>query len=123
MSTEHQTTDSSTAIESLRLQFSEDPCRTPHEKETALHVEGDGTQFSVTSFKKVVYAKLLRRPEFSVKRLHVLNDAGAERTVNSLEEAAANPSLIVIGVVGRLPVGAVNIGTARNSNSHADLVK
>lgn len=122
MSTESQTTDSRTAIESLRAQFSEDPCREPHEKETALHLEGDGTHFSVTSFKKVVYAKLLRRPEFSVKCLIVLDD-GRERTVDSLDEAAADPTLTVIGVVGRLPVGAMSIGTPRNSNSHADLVK
>lgn len=122
MSTETHNTESRNAIESLRAQFSEDPRREPHEKETGLHVEGDGTHFSVTSLKKVVYTKLLQRPEFSVTHLHVLDDYGQERTVDSLDEAAEQ-SLTVIGVTGRLPVGAVNIGTPRNSNSHADLVK
>jgi hypothetical protein len=122
MSTEIHNTESRTTIETLRTQFSEDPRREPHEKETALHLEGNGTHFSVTSFKKVVYAKLLQHSEFSVTRLNVLDDGGRERTVNSLDEAAEQ-SLIIIGVTGRLPVGTVNIGTSRNSNSHADLVK
>ena len=123
MSVDNPNYESSNAIESLRAQFSEDPAREPHEKETALHVDGDGNHFSVTSFKRVVYEKLLRRPEFSVKRLHVIDPDGTERTVDTPEEAAADPSLTVIGVTGRLPVGAVTIGSGRNGNSHADLVK
>ena len=122
MSIESTTSESRNAIESLRAQFSEDPRREPHEKETALHAEGDGTHFLVTSFKKVIYAKLLRHPEFSMTRLHVVDDDGRERIVNTLQ-GASKQSLTIIGVTGRLPVGAVNIGTPRNSNSHADLVK
>lgn len=106
----------------VREQFAEDPRREPHEKETSLHLEGDGTHLSVISFKKVVYTKLVQRPEFSVKHLHVLDDNGREHTVDSLDEAAER-SLTIIGVTGRLPVGAVNIGIPRNSNSHADIVK
>lgn len=121
MSAKNLTSESHNTIETLRAQCSEDPRREPHEKETALHVEGDGTHFSVTSFKKVVYAKLLRRPEFSVTRLHVLDDDGREQTVDCLDKAAKR-SLTIIGVTGRVPVGAVNIGTPRNSNSHAELV-
>jgi hypothetical protein len=122
MSIEANTTESRNAIESFRQHFSEDPNREPHEKETGLHVEGDSDHFTITSFKKVIYTKLLRQSEFSVKRLHVIDD-GQERTVNSLDDAAADPSLTIIGVVGQLPVGAVNIGTPRNSNSHAEVVK
>lgn len=102
--------------------FSEDPNREPHEKETALHLEGDDSHFTVTSFKRVVVAKLLRRPEFDVKYIHILDSEGREFTVESLAEAA-NSSLQIIGVVGRLPVGSVNIGKPRNGNSHAELVK
>jgi hypothetical protein len=123
MSTESRSTDSRTIVESLRTQISEDPRREPHEKETAFHLEGDGTHLSITSFKKVVYMKLLWRSEFSVKRLHVLDDESRERTVDSLNEVIADSSLTIIGVVGRLPVGAMSIGSPRNSNSHADLVK
>jgi len=115
--------DSDSNVEQSHLSFSEDPRREPCEKEIALHAGGDDTHFSVTSFKKAVYTKLLRRPEFRVDNVSVLDDDGRERTVDSLEEAAADPTHTVIGVVGRLPVGAVNIGTPRNSNSHADLVK
>jgi hypothetical protein len=107
----------------LDEQTAEDPHREPHEKETAFHVEGDSTHFSITSFKQVVFTKLLKRPAFSVTRLYVLNEDGREDTVDSLNEVADTPSLTVIGVAGRLPVGAMNIGTPRNSNSHADLVK
>ena len=122
MKLENHNSESRNAIESLRPQFSEDPNRKPDEKETGLHVEGNSDHFSITSFKKVIYTKLLRQPEFSVKRLHVIED-GRERTVDTLGEAAADPTLIIIGVTGQLPVGAVNIGTPRNSNSHADIVK
>jgi hypothetical protein len=118
-----ETDQSNTSIESLEEQFAEDPTREPHEKETAFHLVGDETHFSVTSFKKVVYDKLLRRPEFSVKHIHILDDDGQRRTVDSFNELPDDPTLTIIGVEGRLPVGAMNIGTPRNSNSHADLVR
>lgn len=121
MKLENHNSESRNVIESLRSQFSEDPNREPHEKETGLHVEGDSDHFTITSFKKVVYTKLLRQSEFSVKRLHAIDD-GWERTVESLDDAA-DPSLVIIGVTGQLPVGSVNIGTPRKSNSHADVVK
>ncbi|MDS0221408.1 hypothetical protein NDI54_08610 [Haloarcula sp. S1AR25-5A] len=122
MSVENYNPKSCKAVESISTQFSEDPQREPHEKETGFHVEGDGAYFSVTSFKKVVYSKLLQRPEFSVKCLHVLDGDGRQGTVDCLSEAAEE-NLTIIGVTGQLPVGALNIGTPRNSNSHADLVK
>lgn len=120
MSIEANTTESRNVT--LRPQFSEDPNREPHEKETGLHVEGDSDYFTITSFKKGIYTKLLRQSEFGVKRLHVIDD-GQDRTVNSLDEAAADSSLVIIGVTGQLPVGSVNIGTPRKSNSHAEVVK
>lgn len=119
MNTDTTTTESRIAIRTL---CTEDPAREPHEKETAIHTDGDGDYADVTSFKKVVFQKLLQRPEFDVERLHVLNDDGRENTVDSLDEAAER-SLTIIGVTGRIPVGAVTIGAPRNSNSHADLVK
>lgn len=112
-----------TTIEALRMQLAEDPHREPHEKETALHLEGDGTHFSVTSFKKVVYGKLLQRPEFDVKAIHLLDTEGREHTASTLGDAASHPESRIIGVTGNLPVGSINIGTPRRSNSHAHLVK
>jgi hypothetical protein len=123
MSTETHNTESRNLIESLRGQFSEDPCREPHEKETAIHLEGDATHATVTSFKQVIYAKWLQHPEFEIKRLNVQDEEGRERTVQSLEEVRENPALTVIGASGTLPVGCLSIGAARNSDSHAEIVK
>lgn len=117
-----QNSNSSIDFESLRTQFAEDPIREPHEKETALHLEGDATRFTITTFRRTVYEKLLRRPSFEVSHLHVRDDEGQEQTVPSLK-GIAGTSLTVIGVVGSIPVGAVNIGTPRDSNSHARIVK
>jgi hypothetical protein len=116
-----QNLKSRSTSQSSDAQFSEDPHREPHEKETGLHVEGGDTHFSVTSFKKVVYAKLLRHSGFSVTNLHVLDDNKREYTMDCPDKAAEH-SLTVIGVTGKVPVG-VSIGSPRNSNSHANLVK
>lgn len=107
----------------IDTRLGEDPRREPHEKELAIHLEGDGTHFSVTSFKRSVYGKLLQRPEFDAEHIHVVDSDGRERSVASLDEVAADPSLTVIGVVGQLPVGAMSIGVSRKSNSHAEIVK
>ena len=107
----------------LDNQLAEDPFREPHEKETGLHLEGDGTHFSVTSFRRVVYEKLLQRPEFNVTTLHVLDASGREYTVQGPDEVAGHQDLTIIGVQGRLPVGCLTVGTPRNSNSHAGIVK
>ena len=123
MSSKRRTTDSRTTIESLRGQFSEDPAREPHEKETALHLEGDATRATVTSFKQVVYVKWLQHPQFELERLNVRDEEGRERTVQSLDEVRENPALTVIGASGTFPVGCLSIGTARNSDSHAEIVK
>lgn len=101
----------------------EDPLREPFEKETGLHSPGDSDYFEVTSFKKVMYEKLIEHPDFRLKWLQVLDGAGQELTLNSYEDAAANPEYTIIGVVGEIPVGAVSIGVSRNSNSHAEVVK
>ena len=111
--------NTATSIDST--QFAEDPRREPHEKETTLSLDGDESHFEVTSFRRVVFSKLLQRPTFDVTRLHVLDADGQADTADRLDKVGE--SATVIGVTGRLPVGAVNIGTPRNSNSHADIVK
>lgn len=117
------TTDSRPAIHSVRRQFSEDPARNPPEKETAIHLEGDASRATVTSFKQVVYAKWLQHPDFELKRLNIRDEEGRERTAQSLEEVRENPALTVIGASGTLPVGCLSIGAARNSDSHSEIVK
>jgi hypothetical protein len=107
----------------IRNQLIEDPFRQPHEKESVFALAGDDTHFEVTSFKKVVYGKLIQRPEFDLKWLNVRDADGRETTVSSYKEVAEQPKLQVIGVVGRIPVGAFTVGSPRNSNSHAKVVK
>lgn len=121
MSTENQPPESRNDAKALRAQCSEDPRRDPHEKETGLHAAGDDTRFFISSFKRVIYEKLLKHPDFSLTRLHVVDNDGQERTVDSLDEVT--PSLTITGVAGHVPVGAVTIGTPRTSNSHAEIVK
>lgn len=104
-------------------QLSEDPRRGPAEKELALHGGGDDSRMEITSFKKVVYKKLLRNPEFELKRLIAVDEGGNETTVNSLGELTENPGLTAIGVVGTIPVGCVSIGVRRRSDSYAQVVK
>jgi hypothetical protein len=103
------------------IQFAEDPRRKPHEKETTFTLVGDGSHVEVESFKKSVFVKLHRRPEFEVKRVNILDDDGREHTVENLDEA--DSSSTVIGIQGLLPVGAITVGTPRNTDSHAKIVK
>jgi hypothetical protein len=121
MKSDTNASDSSTDSSS-RVRCAEDPRRERHEKETALHLEGDSTRFSVTSFKRVIYKKLLQRPNFHIKHLHVLDDDGEEHTVDCFDEAVER-SLTTIGVTGQIPVGSIHIGVPRNTNSPARIVK
>ncbi len=120
---ENNDAKSCNAIESLRPQFCEDPRREPHEKETAIHLEGDASRASVTSFKKVTYMKILQHSDFDLQRLNILDETGRERTVQSLDEIIDSPTLKIIGASGTIPVGCVSIGSGRNSDSHALIVK
>lgn len=106
----------------LNNRCSEDPYRLPHEKETGFHLEGDADHIRVSSFKKVVYSKLLRRSDFEVCHITIRDVDGRESTVDSLTEALSDPMIQIIGVSGKLPVGALKIGKARKSDSHARIV-
>lgn len=123
MSSRSSQTQSCNSIESLREQLSEDPNREPCEKETAIHLEGDADRLTVTSFKRVVFEKWLRHPQFELEHVNVRDEDGQERTVESLEKVRGNPALTIIGASGTLPVACLSIGAARNSNSHSDIVK
>lgn len=118
---ERQICADNTRIE-LENQCKEDPRRSPIEKETAFHLVGDGEHFEVTSFRKVVFTKLLQRPAFEIRSLDVMDSDQNRKTVESLNKVASDPSLKIIGVVGRLPVGAITVGNPRTTNSHADVV-
>ena len=107
----------------IQNQLAEDPYREPHEKESVFSLSGDGTHLEVTSFKKVIYGKIIKRPEFEPTWFNAIDSTDRETTVDSYEEVLERPDLRVIGVVGRIPVGAFSIGVPRNSNSQAKVVK
>jgi hypothetical protein len=109
-------------IESLSPIYAEDPRREPHEKETSLNVTGEGARFVITSFKRVVYEKLVQHPEFALEHVHVRGTDGQEKRLESLSKAIEQ-QLKIIGVDGEIPVGAISIGSCRNDNTHSDIVK
>lgn len=111
------------AAQSLPNPLTTDTSRKPYEQETALHLAGDALRYNITSFKRVVFAKLLERPAFCVKRLHLINSDGNEYTVDSIEEAQTTPNHSVVGVEGWMPVGSLSIGAKRTSDSQANIVK
>lgn len=102
--------------------LAEDPRRKPHEKETGFHMEGDSNRVSTTSFKKVIFADLLKHPKFVIESLTVIDSEKNESTATLLE-FLENPDLTIIGVDGTLPVGNMSIGAGRASDSHAEVVK
>ncbi len=111
------------AAQSLPNPLTGDPDRDQHEKETGIQLEGDREALEITSYKKVVYEKLLQHPAFTVKHRHVRTENRQQKTVKPGQEVGADPSLTIVGVTGQLSVGALSIKTPRNSNSHAKIVK
>lgn len=107
----------------LPNQFAEDPRLEPLEKQTALHLEGDSTHFEISSSRKVVFAKLFQRPHFEAKWFNVVDDDNNRQTIVDRDKVAADPSLTIVGITGKLPVGAVTVGTPRQNNSQANIVK
>jgi hypothetical protein len=103
------------------VKFAEDPRREPHEKETAIHIMGDGEEFTISSYKSVVYANVIQRKESEIDWITIRED-GSEDTVYDLDEAIDREATI-IGAGASLPVGALTIGEPRNNNSHSRIVK
>jgi hypothetical protein len=110
------------STDSRDVEFAEDSTRKSPEKETGIHLVGDETHLSITSYKRVVFEKLLQHPQFIVKSLHLLIE-GEKQTVGSVESIETQKPITIIGAEGILPVGTLSIGAARQSNSHAEIVK
>lgn len=84
-----------------------DPTADPRENETALHFTAGDRRFWVSSYEPTVVAGLLAHPDFQIGHLVVMEADGRE---------------CVVGVVGKLPVGALSLGQARQSDSHELIV-
>lgn len=80
-----------------------DPTADPHENETALHFTTGDRRLWISSYEPTVVAGLLAHPNFQIGHLVLMKANGRE---------------CVVGVVGKLPVGALSLGRARKSDSH-----
>ncbi len=84
-----------------------DPTADPRENETALHFAAGDRRLWISSYEPTVVSGLLAHPDFQVEQLVLMSVNGRE---------------CVVGVVGRLPVGALSLGRARESDSHELIV-
>lgn len=123
MNDEDRDTERRIALKSLQMQIGEDPLRQPMEKETIISIEGDADRATITSFKRVVYEKCLQHPKFELKWVNVIDKNARIYTTPCLDVVRKNPYAVIIGITGTIPVGCLSIGAARNSNSHAEIVK
>jgi len=85
-----------------------DPTADPKENETALHFSAGDRYLWISSYEPVIVSRLLGHPDFRIGHLVLMNTNGRE---------------CVVGVVGKLPIGALSIGRARPSDSHELIVK
>jgi hypothetical protein len=84
-----------------------DPTADPKENETALHFSAGDRYLWISSYEPVIVSKLLGHPDFRIGHLVLMNTNGRE---------------CVVGVVGKLPIGALSIGQRRASDSHEFIV-
>lgn len=84
-----------------------DPTVDPRENETALHFTAGDRRLWISSYEPTVVSGLLAHPDFQVEHVIFMQANGRE---------------CVVGVVGKLPVGALSIGRARKSDSHELIV-
>lgn len=84
-----------------------DPTADPRENETALHFTAGDRRVWVSSYEPTVISGLLAHPDFQIEHLIFMQ---------------ANRRECVVGVAGKLPVGTLSIGQARQSDSHELIV-
>lgn len=85
-----------------------DPTADPRENETALHFTSGDRRLWISSYEPTVIAGLLAHPDFQIEHLIFMQANGRES---------------VVGVIGKLPVGALSIGRTRQSDSHELIIK
>jgi hypothetical protein len=83
-----------------------DPTVDPRENETALYFSMTDRRLWVSSYEPAIIEGLLAHRDFKIEQLILMRIDGKDS---------------VVGVIGRLPIGALSIGRARTSDGH-DLV-
>ncbi|OGF52869.1 MAG: hypothetical protein A2Z21_04210 [Candidatus Fraserbacteria bacterium RBG_16_55_9] len=84
-----------------------DPTIPPKENETGIHFMGRDRHAWISSYEPAIVANLLQHKHFKVEQLVTM-------VVNGCE--------CVVGVVGRVPIGALRIGQPRDSDRHELIV-
>jgi len=84
-----------------------DPTTHPKENETGIHFTGGDRHAWISSYEPPVVAGLLQLKHFKVEQLVTMMIDGSE---------------CVVGVVGRVPIGALRIGKPRDSARHELIV-
>ncbi len=84
-----------------------DPTTHPKENETGIHFTGGDRSVWISSYEPVIVQGLLKHKYFKIEQL-VLMKIGREECV--------------VGVVGKFPVGALQIGKRRPSDKHELIV-
>ncbi len=84
-----------------------DPTTHPKENETGIHFTGGDRHAWVSSYEPAVVEGLLQHRHFRVEQLITMQIDGSE---------------CVVGVVGRVPIGALRIGQPRDTDRHEFIV-
>jgi hypothetical protein len=85
-----------------------DPTADSKENETALHFSAGDRYLWISSYEPAIVSRLLGHPDFRIGHLVLMNTNGRE---------------CVVGVVGKLPIGALSIGQRRASDSHELIIE
>ncbi len=80
-----------------------DPTIHPKENETGIHFTGGDRHAWISSYEPAIVSGLLQHKRFKLEHLVTLEIDGRE---------------CVVGVVGRIPIGALRIGRPRDSDRH-----
>jgi hypothetical protein len=110
--TEKRRTASRPYIYKIKRKYEGQPVRpdpTAHlkENETAIHFTGRDRQAWVSSYEPAVVEKLLKYKHFKLEQLITMEVEGQE---------------CVVGVIGRVPIGAIRLGRRRRSDRHELIV-
>ena len=84
-----------------------DPTADPKENETGIHFTGGDRLAWVSSYEPAVIEGLLKHKHFRLNEVITLHIKGQE---------------CVVGVTGRIPIGALRIGRRRSSDRHGLIV-
>lgn len=89
-------------------QIRSDPTAHPKENETAIHFTGRDRRAWISSYEPAVISGLLKHKHFKLEQLITMEIEGCE---------------CVVGVIGRVPIGAIRIGRRRSSDRHELIVR